>query len=71
MVGMFELDPRWSLPSIIPDNPLVWLIEVDGFLLDARDAPRDIQEEAFHRGLIPYLPEWWRPNITERAAVKM
>jgi hypothetical protein len=57
MVGMFELDPRWSLPSIIPDNPLVWLIEVDGFLLDARDAPRDIQEEAFHRGLIPYLPE--------------
>ncbi|MCL4465484.1 MAG: DUF6398 domain-containing protein [Chloroflexi bacterium] len=57
MVGMFELDPRWSLPSFVPDNPLVWLIEVDGFLLDARDAPRDIQEEAFHRGLIPYLPE--------------
>jgi len=33
---MFELDPRWSLPSFVPDNPLVWLIEVDGFLLDAR-----------------------------------
>jgi len=57
MMGMFQLDPRWCLPSLTPDNPLVWLIEVDGFLLDARDAPRHIQEEAFHRGLIPYLPE--------------
>ena len=56
MMGMFELDPRWCLPSFVPDNPLVWLIEVDGFLLDARDAPRDVQEEAFHRGLIPYMP---------------
>ena len=57
MMGMFQLDPRWCLPSLVPDNPLVWLIEVDGFLLDARDAPRPIQEEAFRRGLIPYLPE--------------
>jgi hypothetical protein len=57
MTSMFQLDPRWCLPSLVLDNPLVWLIEVDGFLLDARDAPRHIQEEAFHRGLIPYLPE--------------
>lgn len=57
MMGMFPLDPRWCLPSLIPNNPLMWLIEVDGFLLDARDAPRGIQEEAFRKGLIPYLPE--------------
>ena len=57
MMDMFPFDPRWCLPSLLADNPLVWLIQVDGFLLDARDAPRDIQEEAFRRGLIPYLPE--------------
>ena len=56
MLGMFPLDPRWCLPSLVPENPIVWLIEVNGFLLDARDAPREIQEEAFRRGLIPYLP---------------
>ncbi|MCX6072116.1 MAG: DUF6398 domain-containing protein [Chloroflexi bacterium] len=57
MFGMYQLDPRWCLPSLVPENPMVWLIEVNGFLLDARDAPRHIQEEAFRRGLIPYLPE--------------
>ena len=56
-LGMYQLDPRWCLPSLVPENPMVWIIEVNGFLLDARDAPRDIQEEAFRRGLIPYMPQ--------------
>jgi hypothetical protein len=56
-LGMYELDPRWCPPSLVPENPLVWIIEVNGFLLDARDAPRHIQQEAFRRGLIPYLPQ--------------
>ena len=51
-----QLDPRWCLPSKIADNPLVWMIEVDGFIVDARYAPREIQEEAFRLGLIPYIP---------------
>ncbi len=50
------LDPCWCLPSKLADNPLAWMIEVNGFLIDARHAPREIQEEAFRRGLIPYLP---------------
>ncbi|MCL4533792.1 MAG: DUF6398 domain-containing protein [Bacteroidetes bacterium] len=51
-----QLDPKWSLPSRIDDNPLAWLIQVDGLIVDARYMPRPIQEEAFRRGLIPYLP---------------
>lgn len=49
-------DPRWCLPSKLDDNPLAWLIEVDGLIVDARSAPRPIQEEAFRLGLIPHLP---------------
>jgi hypothetical protein len=37
------------------DNPVAWLIQVDGFTVDARRASREIQEEAFRRGMIPYL----------------
>jgi hypothetical protein len=37
-------------------NPMAWMISVNGFILDARYAPRPIQEEAFRKGLIPYLP---------------
>lgn len=50
------LDPHWTLSSRIGDNPLVWLIEVNGLVMDARHLPREIQEEAFRRGMIPYLP---------------
>lgn len=51
-----QADPNWTLPSRMADNPMAWLIKVDGLIVDARHAPREIQEEAFRRGLIPYLP---------------
>ena len=37
-------------------NPLVWIIEVNGLAVDARHVPLEIQVEAFERGLIPYMP---------------
>jgi len=27
-----------------------------GFIIDIRDAPREIQELAYQKGLIPYIP---------------
>lgn len=50
------LDPKWTLPSKLGDNPMAWLIQVNGLLVDARHEPREIQEEAYRLGLIPYLP---------------
>jgi len=51
------MDPDWTLPSRIDRNPMAWMISVNGFILDARSAPRAIQEAAFLKGLIPYLPD--------------
>ncbi|MHC4714613.1 MAG: DUF6398 domain-containing protein [Planctomycetota bacterium] len=51
-----QLDPAWCLPSKLDDNPLVWMIEVDGLVLDMRYAPRALQFAAYHMGLIPYVP---------------
>jgi hypothetical protein len=50
------LDPRWTLPSFAEKNPLVWMAEVNGLLVDLRHMPRDLQEIAFAKGLIPYIP---------------
>lgn len=36
---------------------MAWIISVNGLVLDARAAPREVQEIAFQKGLIPYLPE--------------
>jgi hypothetical protein len=32
------------------------MLEVNGFLMDIRCAPRELQEVAFKKGLIPYIP---------------
>lgn len=55
------MDPKWSRPSKLDDNLMAWMIQVNGFIIDARTAPLAIQEEAFRKGLIPYIPALGRP----------
>jgi hypothetical protein len=35
---------------------MAWMISVNGFVLDARHLRREAQEEAYRKGLIPYVP---------------
>jgi hypothetical protein len=56
MLKIHQLDPNWTLPSRLADNPMVWMIQYNGFLMDVRHAPREVQEIAFNKGLIPYIP---------------
>jgi hypothetical protein len=56
MLKMVPFDWHWSLPSRIEDNSLTWMVMVNGFIVDVRDMPREVQEEAFRKGLIPHLP---------------
>jgi hypothetical protein len=44
------------LRSVIDRNPLVWMAEVNGFLVDLRDMPREVQVIAYDKGMIPYVP---------------
>ncbi len=50
------LDPDWCTPAMLADNPLVWMLKVNGFVMDIRTAPRGAQEEAYRLGLIPFIP---------------
>ncbi len=63
MLHIRPMDPAWSLGSVIDQNPMTWMIEVNGFLVDARELKREFQEEALRRGLIPYIPE--RPQSSD------
>jgi hypothetical protein len=56
MFRIRQFDHKWTLPSRMHDNPRVWILEVNGFLMDIRSAPRNLQEAAFQKGLIPYIP---------------
>lgn len=53
----FQMDPRWSTTAMLEHNPLAWMVEVNGFPVDARWLPREVQEELARRGIIPYVPE--------------
>src|SRR3990167_8318129 len=56
MFKMRQLDPKLTLRSNLDNNPMVWMIMVNGFIIDARRATYEIQEQAYRAGIIPYIP---------------
>ena len=55
-LGMVQMDPHWYLPSKMDDNVMAWMILVNGLIVDARSMSIEIQEIAYEKGLIPYVP---------------
>ena len=55
-LGLGPMDPRYWVPRLTPDNPFVWILSVNGLLMDIRQAPLAAQQEAYRKGLIPYVP---------------
>lgn len=57
LLKMQQLDHRWLLPSRVDDSPLTWMITFNGFIVDVRTMPREIQEIACEKEIIPYIPD--------------
>ena len=38
------------------DDRMMWSIAINGFTIDIRNAPLDLQVDAYEHGLIPYIP---------------
>jgi hypothetical protein len=56
MLDIFQMHPDWTLPSRVDDNPMIWILSVNGYMVDIRRMPREVQVIAFEKGLIPYIP---------------
>ncbi len=56
LLKMTVFDHKWTLPSKLDKSGLVWMLTVDGLIVDVRYCPREIQEAAFLKGYIPYIP---------------
>ena len=56
LLKMGPMSPEWTLPSRLADNPMVWLLQVNGFTVDIRGMPLEVQQMAFDKGLIPFVP---------------
>lgn len=68
VLNIIPMDPNWCLPDMLEDNPLVWMIEVNGLVMDMRAAPRGFQEAAYAKGLIPFVPDNKKESVPESAA---
>lgn len=51
-----QFDTSWVLPSRLDDHPMAWMIMFNGFIVDVRTLPIEIQLKAYQKGLIPELP---------------
>ena len=47
---------EFVLQEILKDSPMIWMLSVNGFYTDIRRMPREVQEQAYNKGLIPYIP---------------
>jgi Domain of unknown function (DUF6398) len=56
VLNLMQMHPDWCLPSMLEENPLAWIIEVNGLPVNAHMMPKEVQEEAYRVGLIPYVP---------------
>lgn len=52
-LGIFE--PDLTRLAMLEQHPLTWMVMVNGFIVDARTLPPEIQDEARRRGVIPDL----------------
>jgi hypothetical protein len=56
LVDLAPFDPDWFLPSRMEENPMAWMVTINGLMVDARSLPREAQEQLYAAGLIPFLP---------------
>jgi len=57
MLKIHQMDPKWCLPSKVINNPLIWMVSFDGYIIDVRKAPYEMQVAALEAGVIPFIPK--------------
>lgn len=55
-LDLIQLHPDYCLPALLDNNPLVWMLKVNGIIVDIRSMPISAQLQAFDQGFIPYVP---------------
>ena len=55
-LDMSQLSPEWTVDGNMDKNPLIWMIEINGVIVDVRQMPLEVQEIALAQGMIPYIP---------------
>ena len=60
LLRISDFSPEFQRADVAAQNPLAWIIDVNGLAVDARHVPPGIQAEAFQRGSSPTCRRWGR-----------
>ena len=55
-LDLYPMHPDFSRREVADTNPLTWMVEVNGLVVDARMLPLTLQRRAHELGLIPFFP---------------
>lgn len=53
LLGLGWFEPDLMRRAMLDQHPRAWLIAVNGVVVDARELPEELREEARRRGLVP------------------
>lgn len=53
LLRIMPLEPDYCRREMLAQNPLAWMVEADGIVVDARTLPAEVQAELARRGVIP------------------
>jgi hypothetical protein len=54
---MRQSDYKWMISSTVDNSSMVWIIMINGFAVAIHNTLYEIQEQAFQKGLAPYIPK--------------
>jgi hypothetical protein len=52
-LGLDHLDPQLCRRELLERHPYAWYVEINGIVIDVRDLPEKLQEQARRQGLVP------------------
>ena len=55
LLRIMPLEPEYCRRQLLAQNPLAWMVAVNGMVVDARTLPAEVQAQLRQRGLIPDL----------------
>ena len=56
LLNLSYFNAEFLMRRLVEKNPMIWYLQVNGLMVDIRHMPREVQEAAFNKGLIPYIP---------------
>ena len=62
---IIPMDPNWTRIDKLLENPNVWMIQVNGIIIDVREASSEVKIAAYEQGLIPFIPPEHTPQLQE------